>query len=171
MRCHARRHDELPGTGLDSVVRYGLYASSRVCGVVPMRGLKIGQVAKRAGVGVETVRFYERKGLIQEPPRRASGYRQYPEDVIPRIRFIRRAGRLGFSLKEIQELLNLRGDSRARSGAVRDKTESKIREIEGRIADLESIKTVLAGLASRCAGSGPVGDCPILAALEMDGEA
>lgn len=61
-----------------------------------MKALRIGQVAQRAGVGVETVRFYERKGLIQEPPRRASGYRQYPEKVVLRIRFIRRAGELGY---------------------------------------------------------------------------
>lgn len=135
-----------------------------------MKALRIGQVAQGAGVGVETVRFYERKGLIQEPPRRASGYRQYPEDVIPRIRFIRRAGELGFSLKEIQEFLELRAESKARSGAVRDRTEAKVREIEGRIADLESIKSVLAGLTARCGGSSPIGECPILAALEADGQ-
>lgn len=134
-----------------------------------MKTLRIGQVARRTGVGVETVRFYERKGLIQEPPRSASGYRQYPADVIPRIRFIRRAGELGFSLKEIQEFLELRADPTASGGAVRDRTEAKVREIEGRIADLESIKSVLAGLTASCGGSGPIGECPILAALEVDG--
>ena len=69
------------------------------------------QVARRAGVGVETVRFYERQGLLEEPPRRASGYRQYPEQVVARLHFIKRAQRLGFSLKEISELLLLRVDS------------------------------------------------------------
>jgi Hg(II)-responsive transcriptional regulator len=136
-----------------------------------MNGLRIGQVAKRAGVGVETVRFYERKGLIEDPPRRASGYRQYPEDVIPRIRFIRRAGELGFSLKEIQELLDLRAESTARGGAVRDRTEAKVREIEARITDLKSIRSVLTGLTARCDRKAAVKECPILAALEADGEA
>lgn len=171
MNLNRRFRDKLGVAGfLDSVPWYGVYSVPELEGA-PMKALRIGQVAKRAGVGVETVRFYERKGLIQEPPRRASGYRQYPEEVIPRIRFIRRAGELGFSLKEIQELLEQRADPTARGGAVRDKTEAKVREIEGRIADLESIRTVLAGLASCCEGSGPVGDCPILAALESGGEA
>jgi Hg(II)-responsive transcriptional regulator len=135
-----------------------------------MAGLRIGQVAERAGVGVETVRFYERKGLIDEPPRRKSGYRQYAEDVVPRIRFIRRAGELGFSLREIQELLELRADSTASAEEVRDRTEAKVLEIDGRIADLERMKRALAGLTARCTGEGPVGECPILEALEADAE-
>ncbi len=73
-----------------------------------MEILSIGQVARRAGVGVETVRFYEREGLLEEPPRRASGYRQYSEQVVKRLHFIKRAKQLGFSLKEISELLLLR---------------------------------------------------------------
>jgi MerR family transcriptional regulator, copper efflux regulator len=73
-----------------------------------MSTLTIGQVAKEAGVGVETLRYYEREGLVKEPPRRDSGYRQYPEDVVKRIHFIKRAQELGFSLKEIAELLALR---------------------------------------------------------------
>ena len=76
-----------------------------------MDTLSIGQVARRAGVGVETVRFYEREGLLEEPPRRASGYRQYSEQVVKRIHFIKRAQKLGFSLKEIAELLLLRVDA------------------------------------------------------------
>ncbi len=72
--------------------------------------LSIGRVARRAGVGVETVRFYERQGLIEEPPRRMSGYREYDEDVVSRLGFIRRAKELGFTLKEIKELLSLRRD-------------------------------------------------------------
>lgn len=136
-----------------------------------MNDLRIGQVAKRAGVGVETIRFYERKGLIEEPPRRPSGYRQYPETVIPRIRFIRRAGELGFSLKEVQELLDLRADSATRGGAVRERAEAKVREIEARIAGLEGITNILTDLTVRCGGSGPIGECPILEALETDGEA
>ena len=78
--------------------------------------LSIGQVARRAEVGVETVRFYEREGLLEEPPRRASGYRQYSEQVVKRIHFIKRAQQLGFSLKEITELLLLRVDKRINFG-------------------------------------------------------
>jgi len=73
-----------------------------------MESMTIGKLAKRAGVGVETIRFYERKGLLPEPPRRYSGYREYPESAIDRVRFIRRAKELGFTLKEIGELLELR---------------------------------------------------------------
>ena len=73
-----------------------------------MSGFSIGQVARQAGVGVETIRFYERKGLIKEPPRRASGYRQFSLDAVKRIRFIKRAKELGFSLSEIADLLSLR---------------------------------------------------------------
>ncbi len=79
-----------------------------------MEILSIGQVARRAGVGVETVRFYEREGLLEEPPRRTSGYRQYSEQVVKRIHFIKRAQKLGFSLKEITELLMLRVDGQTR---------------------------------------------------------
>jgi hypothetical protein len=88
-------------TSLDSVVWYRVYSSSQ--GATKMSTLSIGQVARRAGVGVETVRFYEREGLLEEPPRRASGYRQYSEQVVTRIHFIKRAQQLGFSLKEIAE--------------------------------------------------------------------
>src|SRR5215470_1541483 len=80
-------------------------------GETEMETLSIGQVARRAGVGVETVRFYEREGLLEEPPRRASGYRQYSEEVVSRLHFIKRAKLLGFSLKEISELLLLRVDA------------------------------------------------------------
>jgi len=79
--------------------------------------LTIGQVAKRSGIGIETLRYYERKGLVEEPPRTESGYRQYPEDVVARIRFIRRAKELGFKLSEISELLSLRVDPNTTCGA------------------------------------------------------
>lgn len=135
-----------------------------------MAGLRIGRVAKRAGVGVETVRFYERKGLIDQPPRKKSGYRQYPENTVRRIRFVRRAGELGFSLRETQVLLEFRADSAASGGDVRDRADAKMREIGDRIADLERMKRALAGLTARCTGVGPVGECPILEALEADVE-
>ena len=104
-----------------------------------MIGLKIGKVAQLAGVGVETVRFYERKGLLEEPPRNDSGYRQYPHDTIIRLRFIKRAKELGFSLKEIRELFALRNDQHATCGDVRTQAETKLRNIEEKIKDLTRI--------------------------------
>src|SRR5438445_10622353 len=91
-----------------------------------MGPLTIGQLARRAGVGIETVRFYERQGLLEEPARKESGYRQYQEDVVARLRFIKRAKELGFSLREIMELLSLRVDPTTRCAEVRSKAAAKI---------------------------------------------
>jgi len=133
-----------------------------------MSGLKIGQVAKRAGVGVETIRFYERKGLLEEPPRRESGYRQYSSDVINRIQFIKRSKELGFSLREIGELLVLRVDETTSSSEVRHRAQAKIAEIEDKIGDLERMKRALATVTACCKGQGSITECPILDALETD---
>ncbi len=127
--------------------------------------LTIGQVAKRSGIGIETMRFYERKGLIAEPPRTDSGYRQYPEEVVGRIRFIKRAKELGFALKEISELLSLRVDPDTTCADVREQTELKIADVEEKIRALQTIKTALEKLAVSCTGSGPTSECPILEAL------
>src|SRR5947208_10875572 len=105
-----------------------------------MNTLTIGQVAKYAGVGVETLRFYEREGLIEEPPRRESGYRQYSADVVKRILFIKRAKELGFSLGEIQELLSLRVDPETTCTDVKRQAEARIADIEHKIADLVRMK-------------------------------
>ncbi len=126
----------------------------------------IGEVAKRSGIGLETVRFYERKGLIAEPPRTDSGYRQYPEEVVGRIRFIRRAKELGFALKEISELLSLRVDPDTTCADVRKQTEFKISDVEEKIRALRRIKTALKKLAASCVGTGPASECPILEALD-----
>ncbi len=128
--------------------------------------LTIGKVAKGSGIGIETVRFYERKGLIAEPPRTDSGYRQYPEEVVGRIRFIRRAKELGFALKEISELLSLRVDPNTTCADVRKQTEFKISDVEERIRALRGLKTALKKLAVSCTGSGPTSECPILEALD-----
>lgn len=130
-----------------------------------MKPLTIGQVARHAGVKVETVRFYERRGLLEEPQRRSSGYRQYAQDVVVRLRFIRRAKELGFSLKEIADLLALRLDPEATRADVRQRTEAKIADIEARINDLQRMKAVLVKLTASCRGHGSVSDCPILEAL------
>lgn len=128
--------------------------------------LSIGQVAARAGVGVETVRFYERAGLIPHPVRTASGYRQYDEATVTRLRFIRRAKDLGFTLKEIATLLSLRHDTTTTAGEVKQEAERKIAEIDSKIRSLQRIRRALRKLADTCPGHGPTSDCPILEALE-----
>ncbi len=130
-----------------------------------MKQMTIGQVARRAGVGVETVRFYERQGLLEEPARRESGYRQYAADAVGRLRFIRRAKDLGFTLKEIKELIALGQDPDATRADVRRKAEDKIADIEARVRDLLRIKGALQALTSACDGHGPLEGCPILQAL------
>lgn len=122
----------------------------------------IGQVAKQAGIGVETVRFYERQGLIEDPPRTPSGYRQYPPDTVERLRFIRRAKELGFSLNEISELLSLGGDACAE---VRALAAAKVSDIERRIADLQAMVTVLRRLVASCDAGIDEDACPILESL------
>jgi len=128
--------------------------------------MTIGQVARRSGVGVETVRFYERKGLIPAPPRRTSGYRQYPEETVRRIRFIRRAKDLGFSLAEIGDLLSLRLDPAARCEDVRGRALAKIQDIDERLRSLRRMKSTLSKLVTACSKGGSVDGCPILEALE-----
>jgi MerR family transcriptional regulator, copper efflux regulator len=129
--------------------------------------LSIGQVARRAGVGVETVRFYEREGLLEEPPRRASGYRQYSEQVVKRIHFIKRAQKLGFSLKEITELLLLRVDGQTSCEEVKGHTEAKIAEVERKLLELQRMRQALLQVATLCTGQGPASACPMLDALDQ----
>jgi len=131
-----------------------------------MKPITIGIVARQAGVNVETVRFYEREKLIEKPPRRGSGYRQYPEETVARIRFIRRAKELGFSLNEIKELLELRASPRTPCGEVRRCAEEKIQDIEKKLRDLRRMKKALTQLAAACVGGGPAAQCPILDAME-----
>lgn len=131
-----------------------------------MQALTIGKVAKRARVRIDTVRFYEQKGLIAEPPRGASGYRQYPEDTVARIRFIRRAKELGFALQEIRELLALRVDPEVSSAEEKARAETKIKDIEAKIQALQRMKETLVAITAACDGCAPVSACPILGALE-----
>ena len=130
-----------------------------------MAAYTIGQVARRSGVGVETVRFYEREGLIPQPPRPDSGFRRYPQDSVSRIRFIQRSKALGFSLREIKELLSLRVDSATSCGEVKRRAEEKVADIERKIHTLQEMKKALARMTAACRGRGPTGDCPILEAL------
>ena len=126
-----------------------------------MQPSTIGQVAQQAEVGVETVRFYERKGLLEEPPRRASGYRQYGEEVVSRIRFIKRAKELGFTLKEIKELLAFRLEPTCGSADVKSRAEAKIADIEDKIRTLRKMKHALAKITNECSGRGTTSECPI----------
>jgi len=126
----------------------------------------IGQLSRLSGTGVETIRFYEREGLISEPPRRASGYRQYPIDTLSRLRFIRHAKALGFSLKDIKELLELRVAPGTTCGDIRKRAEVKITDVRAKLEMLRQIEQALVKLTAACRGRGPISDCPILDALE-----
>jgi MerR family mercuric resistance operon transcriptional regulator len=130
-----------------------------------MENFTIGQLARRARVNIETVRYYERRGLMPEPPRRESGYRQYSQTDIARIQFIKRAKELGFSLKEILALLSLRVDPHTTCGDVKRRAEVKIADIDQKIKDLQRMRMALATLAAACKGEGPSSACPILEAL------
>ncbi|OGP95855.1 MAG: heavy metal-responsive transcriptional regulator [Deltaproteobacteria bacterium RBG_16_47_11] len=130
-----------------------------------MGSLSIGQLAREAQVRVETVRYYERRGLMPEPPRRESGYRQYSEPDVTRIRFIKRAQTLGFTLKEILELLSLRVDPKTTCGDVKRRAEVKITDMEEKIRDLQKMKKALMKLVVSCRGRGPTSECPILEML------
>lgn len=136
-----------------------------------MKTLTIGQLAKQAQVNVETVRYYERRGLIPEPPRRESGYRQYSQDAVARLQFIRRAKELGFSLREISDLLSLRVGPDATCGDVKRRAERKLTDIEEKLQALQRMKKALTKLAAACRGRGPTSECPILEALEAIEEA
>ncbi len=128
--------------------------------------LTIGEVAKQAGVGVETIRFYEREGIIAEPPRRESGYREYDDRVVTRIRFIRRAKELGFSLKEISDLMKLQVDPKANCSGVKKRAEAKLQEIENKIRDLKRMQKIFNEVAAACVAAKPISDCPILKCFE-----
>lgn len=130
--------------------------------------LTIKQTAQKAGVGVETLRFYEREGLVPEPPRTASGYRQYPAETIRRIRFIKRAQSLGFTLPEVRELLTLTVLPGATAADVRARATQKISDIELKIATLERMKSALQRVTQACHGRGPLDTCPILEALNQE---
>jgi MerR family mercuric resistance operon transcriptional regulator len=131
-----------------------------------MGTLTIGKLAKKANVNIETIRYYERKGLIPKPNRRESGYREYSEDTVRRIQFIKHAKELGFSLKEIHELLSLRLDPKTPCSEVKNRAEIKIADIEEKVKTLQRMKKALVKLTRACSGKGPVMECPILEALE-----
>ena len=131
-----------------------------------MEKLAIGQMAKQADIHVETIRYYERRGLLPPPPRNESGYRQYSKEDLRRIRFIKRAKELGFTLQEIRELLSLKMEPGMACSDVKKRVDSKIVDIETRIESLQRMKVVLASLSGMCISNGPASQCPILDALD-----
>ena len=135
-----------------------------------MEHLTSGKLAKTAGVNLETIRFYEREALLPKPPRTAAGYRHFPAEAIQRVRFIRRAQTLGFSLKEIKELLALSAARGTSCATVRHRAERKVAEIEQKITALAAMKKALQKLAEACSGRGPVTRCPILECLGSEEE-
>jgi MerR family mercuric resistance operon transcriptional regulator len=132
-------------------------------------GLKIGDVAERGRVNLQTICYYEREGLLPKPPRLASGYRLFPESAVRRVRFIKRAQELGFSLAEIRELLSLRESADARAQDMHERTRAKVADIEEKIRTLQAMKKALNSLAESCPGCGPLSECPILDALDGKG--
>ncbi len=131
-----------------------------------MTAMTIGRAARAAGVGVETIRFYERKGLIGQPLKpRDAGFRVYPAEAVRRIRFIREAQEIGFSLRETGELLSLRADPSADSADVRQRAIAKRDEVERKIAHLQEIHAALEELISACPGEGALRQCSIMEAL------
>jgi Hg(II)-responsive transcriptional regulator len=126
----------------------------------------IGRVAAEAGVNIQTIRYYERRGLLVAPGRTASGYRQYAEDAVSRLRFIKHAQELGFSLKEVRELLDLRVRRGTACDAVERSVRQKIELVQRKIRSLRRVKQTLARLAAACVARRATAACPILEALE-----
>ncbi|MBB3228715.1 MerR family copper efflux transcriptional regulator [Luteibacter sp. Sphag1AF] len=127
--------------------------------------LTIGRIASTVGVAIDTIRYYEREGLLPEPRRRASGYREYDAAAVTRLRFIRRAKDLGFTLEEIRELLALSADRADGVGGVRERAQKRLDAIDARIAELQRVRQGLFDLVDACPGHGAPEECPILRAL------
>lgn len=131
------------------------------------RSLTIGVLAERSGVGVETVRFYERKGLIDQPKRPLGGVRVYPEQAVERIEFVHHAQELGFTLREIRDLLTLQSDPETDCAAVRARALGKLTEVETKLADLLRKRSTLKKLIAICPGQGDLDQCAIVEALSV----
>jgi Hg(II)-responsive transcriptional regulator len=127
--------------------------------------MRIGAAAEQAGVNVQTLRYYERRGLLPRPPRRESGYREFPADAVRVVRFIKRAQDLGFTLGEVEELLRLRSDKRRDRARIRAVAERRVRQIEQKIAELEAMKKALGHLL-HCCRDGSTLECPIIESLD-----
>lgn len=133
-----------------------------------MQTMTIGRLAKQAGVNIDTIRYYERHGLLPPAVRRPSGYREYRHTDLERLRFIRRAKDLGFTLGEIAELLSLSADRGADMRGVKKKAEARLAQVRTKLAELESMQRGLEQLIAACPGRGELDGCPIVAALSRE---
>lgn len=127
--------------------------------------MKIGELALRSGLTVDTIRFYEKQGLLPLPSRSAANYRQYDESVPQRLAFIRKARDLGFTLQEIADLLDLSQNRLAGAADVKERALAKLQDLDRRIAEMQTMRQSLERLVHACPGEGPQDGCPILAAL------
>jgi DNA-binding transcriptional MerR regulator len=135
-----------------------------------MEGLTTAKLAKQGGVNVETIRYYERHGLLPKVPRTASGYRKFSGNHVVQLQFIRRAQELGFTLKEVKELLAIRVKPGSSGGDVRRKAEIKIADVDEKIRHLQAIREALVRMTATCSGGGPLTNCSILESLSGQGE-
>ena len=130
-----------------------------------MEKFSIGELAKQANVNIETIRYYERRGLISEPPRNKSGHRQYSHEAVKRTDFIKKCQTLGFSLKEIEEILELRVTSESTCADMKSRVTEKLTDVDRKMNELALIRDALSRLQKKCSGKGPIGSCPILEEL------
>ena len=131
--------------------------------------MRIGALAKSAGVNVETIRFYQREGLLATPVRGSSTYRDYPDTAVEQVHFIKKAQELGFSLKEAGELLAIRSSPSGNCRDVSALAKAKLADIDAKMKALASMKHMLEGAAQGCPGEGPVTNCSILRTIESAG--
>ncbi len=129
----------------------------------------ISRLAEQGKVNLQTIRYYEREGLLSPGARTEAGYRVYQPEAVLRIRFIKRAQELGFSLNEIKELLLLRADADTSKADIRERAQAKLSDVERKLAHLKAIRKALLRLTKDCPGCGPVGTCPILENLDGRG--
>lgn len=130
-------------------------------------GLTIGQLAERAGIGVETVRYYEKEGLLDQPRRPIGSVRRYGREALERLAFVHEAKELGFTLKEIRDLIELRSNPQTDAAAVRGRAVAKLSQIERKLMQFDRMRATLRDLLSRCPGAGGLGECPIVQALTV----
>ena len=130
-----------------------------------MDKLSIGELARQTSVNIETIRYYERRGLIAAPPRNKSGHRQYSTEAVRRTDFIKRCQRLGFSLNEIQEILELRITPQSTCADMKSRLSDKLAGVDKKMSELEQIRAALDRMLKKCTGKGPIGKCPILEEL------
>jgi Hg(II)-responsive transcriptional regulator len=151
---------------LESVVGYRPIILLRTKEGVVSQKMMIGKIAKISGLGIETIRFYERRGLLNPPSRRESGYREYNDESVSRLTFIKKAKDLGFSLDEISELLSLKANKESHCQRTSEKATKKLEATQGKIQELKHIESALKNLIEQCKKRETTDECPILQSLE-----